>query len=95
MIVQDKKLISSARVKFIFADETCWQQGETFQSRINDFIKDKNIYDIQYVTDSDGDFVMVVYQVVGAERQMNLNLLELKNDYRNPIKLFSRIVYWR
>ena len=66
MIVQDKKLISSARVKFIFAGETCWQQGETFQSRINDFIKDKNIYDIQYVTDSDGDFVMVVYQVVGS-----------------------------
>lgn len=65
MIVQDKKLISSARVKIItsYGLHMC----ETFEQRINDFIKDKNIYDIQYIVDNDGhEHAMVVYQVVGS-----------------------------
>ena len=63
MIVQDKKLISGVRVKLI-------NFGENFEKRINDFIKDKNVYDIQYVADSDDGYilnsVMIVYQVVGS-----------------------------
>lgn len=65
-MIQDKKLISSARVKIIASYGLL--MCETFDQRINDFIKDKNIYDIQYTVDNDGhEHVMVVYQVVGAE----------------------------
>lgn len=67
MIVQDKKLISYVRVKII---SSYGITDEEFEQQINDFIKDKNIYDIQYKVDSDDkydiryDVVMVVYQVV-------------------------------
>lgn len=66
-MIQDKKLISYARVKII---SSYGITDEEFEQRINDFIKDKNIYDIQYKVDSDDnhdiryDVVMVVYQVV-------------------------------
>lgn len=61
-MIQDKKLISYARVKII---SRYGLTDEEFEQRINDFIKDKNIYDIQYKVDSDSyDIVMVVYQVV-------------------------------
>lgn len=62
MIVQDKKLISYARVKIIGSYDLL--TGEEFEQRINDFIKDKNIYDIQYIAGDTFDSVMVVYQVV-------------------------------
>lgn len=64
-MIQDKKLISYARVKIITSNGLRYDEGETFEQRINDFIKDKNIYDIQYKVDSHSyDIVMVVYQVV-------------------------------
>lgn len=63
-MIQDKKLISYARVKIITSNGLRYDEGETFEQRINDFIKDKNIYDIQYKVDSDYDVVMIVYQVV-------------------------------
>lgn len=63
-MIQDKKLISYARVKIITSNGVRYDEGETFEQRINDFIKDKNIYDIQYKVDSDYDVVMIVYQVV-------------------------------
>ena len=63
MIVQDKKLISYAMVKFLTSYGL--RASETFEKRINDFIKDKNIYDIQYIGNNDGyDEVMIVYQCV-------------------------------
>lgn len=61
-MIQDKKLISYAMVKII---SRCGLTDGEFEQRINDFIKDKNIYDIQYKVDSHSyDIVMVVYQVV-------------------------------
>lgn len=61
-MIQDKKLISYARVKII--SRNCLTDEE-FEQQINDFIKDKNIYDIQYKVDNrNDDVVMVVYQVV-------------------------------
>ena len=71
MIVQDKKLISYARVKLIYATDTRYELGETLEKRINDFIKDKNVYDIQYMTDSCGDCVMIVYQCVRSGKTDN------------------------
>lgn len=63
-MIQDKKLISYAKVKFISNYDLKMSTGETFEQRINDFIKDKNIYDIQYIAGDTFDSVMVVYQVV-------------------------------